>query len=290
MFSKIYRRLTGSKSKGKKSKRKTSSKSGKVSESSKLTPAASLTQPTGTSDVKQPPPEDLASSSKVPDHKESAPEDKDLKQKASEQTTPDQKAPEAKIPDEKIPDEKIEKKPAEVRGPSNASAPEAKASSKDAGGVDAPEQTSKPQDQKSRDAEKEPIEKVDQKGPAFAPSTKQGEEKLPETSREPAPVQQDRTATSPPVKTVALEAVQSDNRAPSMLEAGPIGGRQPESSKPHEEVIQPERLPIKDESWPDTAASTTFTCPETHTEHTGVISVDWASLQDFLLPEFAGVL
>ncbi|XP_065289384.1 uncharacterized protein [Dermacentor albipictus] len=261
VFSKLYRKLRGSKSKAKKSKRKPSSKSGKASESSKLTPTASLTQPVGTSDVKQPPPEDLASSSKVPDHKESAPEDKDLKQKASEPTMPDQKAPEAKIPEDKMPDGKTVK-PVEVSEPSNASVQEVKASSKDAGVVDAPEQTGKPQGQKSPNALKEPIEKVDQKDPALAPAPKQGDEKLPETSGEPAPVQQDKPATSPPVKTAALEAVQSDNRAPSVVEAGPIDGQQQQSSKPREEVIQPERLPIKDENWPDTAASTNFTCPE----------------------------
>ncbi|KAL3199656.1 hypothetical protein MRX96_001410 [Rhipicephalus microplus] len=60
--------------------------------------------------------------------------------------------------------------------------------------------------------------------------------------------------------------------------------------KPRETVIQPERLPIKDDDLPDAASSTTFACPETHMEHSGGISVDWASLQDFLLPEFAAVL
>ncbi|KAL1486358.1 hypothetical protein MTO96_031418 [Rhipicephalus appendiculatus] len=85
----------------------------------------------------------------------------------------------------------------------------------------------------------------------------------------------------------------SDNHATNTVGAEPTGGRQgqrPPTSKPREAVIQPERLPIKDDGWPDAASSTTFICPETHTEHTGGISVDWASLQDFLLPEFAAVL
>lgn len=213
-------------------------------------------------------------------YEESAPES--LEQKASEQGMPDQKTSETKIPLEKS------SQAVDLTGPSSAEG--AKASSMDARSVDAQEQTGKVQHQKASDAEKEPTEKIGHQGPASASATQQGEEKLLATSVEPSLVQRDRAATSPPVKTAALEAAQSDNRAPSTAEAGPNGGRQPQSSKLRETVIQPERLPIKDDGWPDAAASTTFTCPETHTEHTGAISVDWASLQDFLLPEFAAVL
>ncbi|XP_037527442.2 serine/arginine-rich splicing factor 11 [Rhipicephalus sanguineus] len=285
VFRKIYSKLRGSKGKRKKSKRKTSSKSDKASESSKLATTATSTQPGGTTDVEHRHPEELASSSRAPDGKHEDGVPGDPTRKATEQRIPDQKAPETKIPAEKMPGEKSTEA-VEFSGPASAQA--AKASSKDAGVVNAPEPTGKLQHQKASDTEKEPIEKVGQKAPASAPVAQQVEELA--TSNGPLPVQKNRTAMSTPVKTAALEAVQSDNRAPSAVEADPIGGRQAPTSKPREAVIQPERLPIKDDGWPDAASSTAFTCPETHTEHTGAISIDWASLQDFLLPEFAAVL
>lgn len=283
VFRKIYNKLRGPKGKKKKSKRKSSSKSGKASESSKMATTASSMQHGGTAGVGHHPPEELASSSKGSQRKHEDGGPGDFKGKANEQHVPDPKVQTPNTPGEKMPDEKSAEA-VEISGPSSTQ--EAKASSSETEGVKAPKPTGKPTHEKALDTEKEPTEKLDPKAPASAPA-------LLATSAEPLPVQKNGTAASPPVKTAVLEAVQSDNHATSTVGAEPIGDGQaqpPPTPKPRETVIQPERLPIKDDDLPDAASSTTFACPETHMEHSGGISVDWASLQDFLLPEFAAVL
>ncbi|KAH8019078.1 hypothetical protein HPB51_016716 [Rhipicephalus microplus] len=49
----------------------------------------------------------------------------------------------------------------------------------------------------------------------------------------------------------------------------------PPTPKPRETVIQPERLPIKDDDLPDAASSTTFACPEGIDQMNGVKGVCW---------------
>ncbi|XP_077484492.1 uncharacterized protein LOC144094403 [Amblyomma americanum] len=292
VFRKIYMKLRGSSSKSKKSKRKKSAKSEKAP---KLSQPA--TQPSGTSDARQPPPDASASSSTLPEQapKESAPESTDLGQKTAEQAMPDQKGPEPKGLGEKASDlATVEEKPVESGVPSSVPADHAKASPAHAGEASVSDQVGKSQDQKAPPVEKEDLGKVLQKDELV--SATQGEEKAPGTPKEPAQAEHSGALKSPPPKPLRLETQEATpgHGQAAQPRAGAVdGGRQVAAgaSRPREEVIQPERLPIKDEERPEAAAGTaTFPCPETDVEHGGAISVDWASFQAFLLPEFAAVL
>lgn len=226
-----------------------------------------------------------------------------------EQTLPEQKAAEQLAPEDKTRDQKTADKIETGGGvPADVSPQDAKGSTAYAG--DVPGDVEKTKDPKALDAGKDGTGKVDDKGvselhtdepAANAPgaeknavvmsATKSGQ---PEGS---GAVKGSPEIIKPTVQegvadTRGVHTAKSDSQAPSGARpktGWAIGGRSLEdAARPHEDVIQPKRLPVRDDD-KVAAIGAAFPCSQVGAKHEGVVAVDWASLQDFLLPEFSAV-
>ncbi|XP_077533963.1 uncharacterized protein LOC144145958 [Haemaphysalis longicornis] len=290
IFRKIYRRLWGTGSKEKKPKKKRSHKGG----------------------TKKPSPEEPTSSGQSADKKPQGvvSEAGEPTPKAPEQPTPEQqKAPEQLAPvdktthDQKTP-EKIETAGGAPVGPSPQDANESVAH---AGYV--PGDAEKNKGQKTLETEKDGTGKVDDKGVSelhtSEPTTNApGAEQNgvgPSGTKTGQPEDGAAIKGSPEVTKPAVQEGAADTRGMPTAKIDPqvqsgarpktgwaVGRPAEDVDRPHEDVIQPERLPVKDD---DKVAATgvAFPCSQAGAKHEGAVAVDWASLQDFLLPEFSAV-
>lgn len=239
-----------------------------------------------------------------------APEQPMPEQQAPEQALPEQKAAEQLAPEDKTPHDQKPNEKTETPG----GAPAADASPQDAKGSvahagDAPGVAEKNKDPKTLDAEKDGAGKVGDKGVselrADEPTTNApvAERNGGLTSATKSGQIEDGGAMkgSPEViKPAVQEGVADTHGLPTAKSDAQVqGGARPKTgwalgrslegaARPREDVIQPKRLPVKDDE-KVAANGVDFLCSQVGAKHEGAVAVDWASLQDFLLPEFSAV-